>query len=430
MSQNASVVGQTIEVTVDRAAHGGECVGRSDGRVVFVRDVIPGERVLVRLTEGDQESRFWRGELVEVLDASEHRVVNSWAQARRHHVGGADLAHVSLTYQREWKRQVVADQLQRLGGYTWDGIVEAAPREQQAQENESPQAGWGWRTRFEVVADARGRAGMYRHRSHDLVPLNDMPLATDEARELAREQGIFTRTWPTDMRLEVVAPSAGAGVVTGDGEPLRKGHIDVRPNARRNVTEQVSVGETTYRYRVAANGFWQVHVDAPSVLVNAVLDALGDVTGRSILDAYCGSGLFTVPLADRVGASGSVVGIEGNTHALRDARRNVLGASQDDAGEHVRLIEGDVASVLRQGIGGSVDVVVLDPPRVGAGKKVVDALAALEPATIVYVACDPAALGRDIAFFAEAGYTVSSVRAFDLFPMTHHVECLAVLTRG
>lgn len=428
MSGTKDVIGRVVEVVMERPAHGGECVGRVDGRVVFVGGVIPGERVRVRVTQGTETSSFWRGELVEVLEPSEHRVHVSWAQARRDGVGGADLAHVELAYQREWKRQVVADQMARLGGVQFDGDVEAAPWEIHP-DNDQP--GWGWRTRFEVVANDKGRAGMFRPRSHDVVPLTHMPLATAQAQELAQVQGVWSRQWEPHMRLEVVAPTDGPGVVLGNGEPLRKGHVDVRPNARRFVTEIVHAYGRPYRYRVAANGFWQVHRDAPEVLVTAVLDALGDgFEGGRILDAYCGSGLFTVPLAAMAGEDGEVVAIEGDARAVKDARRNVMNNLDPDIAQKVRFHQGSVGDVLAhlQGVP-SVDAVVLDPPRVGAGVHVIDALVALSPQTMVYVACDPAALARDTALVGERGYQLTSMRAFDLFPMTHHVECVAVFHR-
>ncbi|WP_350227752.1 class I SAM-dependent RNA methyltransferase [Paraoerskovia sediminicola] len=210
-----------------------------------------------------------------------------------------------------------------------------------------------------------------------------------------------------------------------DGVPWRGGP-DKRPNARRSVTEHVAAGGRTHAYRVAAQGFWQVHREAPGLLAGAVLDAAGDLDGATVLDLYSGAGLFTSPLAHAVGESGRVVAIEGDEGAVRNARRNAHGL------DRVELHHGSVASVLARGehaASSGADVVVLDPPRAGAGKKVVAGIAALAPRRVVYVACDPAALARDVKYFGARGYGLASVRAFDLFPMTHHVECVAVLER-
>jgi len=226
-----------------------------------------------------------------------------------------------------------------------------------------------------------------------------------------------------------VAPAGGqTPMVLVDGIPFVGGNADTRPNARTSVRETLAVGGREYGYRVTADGFWQVHREAPAVLTGAVLAGLGDVDGATVLDLYAGAGLFTLPLADAVGPTGEVVSVEGDARAVHDARRN----SHDRS--NIELHHGDVARVLAGTIDADSDVihadaVVLDPPRSGAGRKIVASIAQLRPDRIVYVACDPAALARDLCYLAEAGYALTGLRAFDLFPMTHHVECVAVLDR-
>ncbi|WP_407317638.1 TRAM domain-containing protein [Isoptericola halotolerans] len=414
-------VGLELRLDVGPVAHGGHCVARHEGRVVFVRHSLPGETVRARVTEGGK--KFWRADAVEILEPSPDRVESRWPAAGPGGAGGGELAHVALPAQRRWKESVVAEQLQRLASLEFDVTVEAAP-------GDDDREGLGYRTRVELVTDADGRAGMRRFRSHDVVPLTEMPLGTPEVAALATTEGVFTRRWRSGQRIELVAPAGGADpVMLVDGTPWRRGRPDFRPNARRSVTESVSPGGTEHRYRVAADGFWQVHREAPAVLASAVLDAVGDVAGRSVLDLYSGAGLFTVPLAAAVGAGGRVVAVEGDEQAVKDARRNVHGL------DHVDLRHGAVDTVLAGGTDaaapelGAADVVVLDPPRAGAGRGVVGAIADLTPARIVYVACDPAALARDVGLLGERGYSLSGLRAFDLFPHTHHVECVAVLDR-
>lgn len=417
---------QVVELEVGPPAHGGHCVARHEGRVVFVRHALPGERVRALLTDAGEGARFWRADAVEVLEASPDRVPSAWPAAGPGGVGGGELAHVALPAQRAWKARVVAEQLRRLGrvpGEVADAVVvEAAP-------GDDARHGLGYRTRIDLVADAEGRAGMRRVRSHDVVALTDMPLATDEIAALE----MFGQRWPGGSRIEVAAPGdGGRSVVLVDGAPWSGGRADTRANARASVREVVRAGAREYAYRVAASGFWQAHREAPGVLVGAVLEAMGPdgaagLDGARVVDLYAGAGLFTVPLADAVGTSGRVVAVEGDARAVRDARRNV----HDAPG--VTLLEGDVAAALGGPVADEVgrpDVVVLDPPRTGAGDGVVDRIAGLGPGRVVYVACDPAALGRDVAYFARGGYALESVRAFDLFPMTHHVECVAVLRRA
>ncbi|MDM8085423.1 methyltransferase domain-containing protein [Cellulomonas cellasea] len=414
-----------VELEIGPVAHGGHCVARigadadgRGGRVVFVRHTLPGERVRARLTETGEKSSFWRADAVEILEPSPDRVPSAWPEAGPGGVGGGELAHVSLAGQRAWKAAVLAEQLQRLAHLEREVEVEAAPGDEE-------RGGLGWRTRIDLVVDGSGRAGMSGFRSHDVHALDSMPLAHEAIAEL----GLFERTWKAGSRIEVVAPAGGdAPVVLVDGEPfdLRRGRVDARPNARTSVRENVHVAGKDYTYRVAASGFWQVHREAPALLAQAVLDGLGDVDGWTVLDLYAGAGLFTAPLSDAVGPAGAVVAVEGDPQALRDARRNLHDRS------NVELHAGDVGRVMLEDAEGSIvhaDAVVLDPPRVGAGRKVVEAIAGLRPERVVYVACDPAALARDLAYFAEHGYRLDGLRAFDLFPMTHHVEAVAVLTR-
>ena len=403
-----------VELVVGPVAHGGHCVARLDGRVVFVRHSLPGERVRARLTEAGEGRSFWRADAVEVVDASPDRVPSAWPQAGPGGVGGGELAHVALPAQRAWKRSVLEEQLRRLAHDERPVEVVAAP-------GDDDRGGLGWRTRIDLVADGEGRAGMYRHRSHEVLPLGAMPLASEAVAAL----GLFDRRWPAGARVEAVVPAgAQAGVVLVDGEPfdLSHGRLDPRPNARTTVHEQVTTPTGSWTYRVSAAGFWQVHREAPGVLVEAVLGAAGDLSGARVVDLYSGAGLFTLPLADAAGADGAVLAVEGDDRAVRDTRRLLHDRPQ------VTLRGGDVARVLASGVG-EADVVVLDPPRTGAGRHVVEAVGALAPRRVVYVACDPAALARDVALFAGAGYGLDSLRGYDLFPMTHHVEAVALLTR-
>lgn len=403
--------GDVVTLEVGPVAHGGHCVARYEGRVVFVRHALPGERVEALLTDAGAGARFWRADAVRVLEASPDRVPTPWPQAGPGGVGGGELGHVALPAQRRWKAAVVAEQLRRLAHDDREVVVEAAPGEQD---------GLGWRTRIELTVDARGRAGMHRYRSTQVVPLEDMPLALPQLREL----GLFTRRWPAGGRITAVAPMGGdRPLVLVDGVPWAGGGPDKRPNARTSVRETAEIGGRRFSWRVAGEGFWQVHRAAPTVLAQAVLDAVGPAEGRTVLDLYAGSGLFTLPLAQAVGERGRVVAVEGDARAVKDARRNAHDTPWVD------LHLGPVADVLGDDVVVRADVVVLDPPRVGAGRAVVEGVAGLRPEQVVYVACDPAALARDVAYLAERGYGLTGLRAFDLFPMTHHVECVATFAR-
>ncbi len=348
------MVGTRAEVEVGPVAHGGFCVARLDGRAVFVRHALPGERVVVQVTEGATGDRFWRADAVEVLTASPDRVEAPCAYAGPDACGGCDFQHVALGRQRALKADVVAEQLRRIAGLDVEVVVEQV---------DGDDDGLHWRTRQRYVERPDGGKAMRKHRSHELVPIDECLLES------------------------------------ADGPRHRVHGID---------------------FEVVEGGFWQVHPGAPEALVGAVLAALDPQPGESALDLYAGVGLFARFLLDRVGESGRVVAVEGDRRASRLTATNAPGAE---------AAAGDVAEVLASAHPGPVDLVVLDPPREGAKRAVVEQVAARTPRAVAYVACDPAALARDLAIFAESGYRLASLRAFDLFPMTHHVECVALLTR-
>ncbi len=411
--QSTALVGRVVEVEVEAIAHGGHCVARHEGRVIFVRHTLPGERVRARITAGEATSRYLRADAVEVLRPAPGRVERRCPVSGPGLCGGCDFQHVSLGAQRDLLAGVVREQLHRLAGIEYDVVVEAV----------DDGDGLGWRTRVEFAVDSDHRLGLRRHRSHDVIPVDPCPIAH-------RSLDDFTRHAWDAARVEAVASSSGEllAVVTKPGARLPRldltGVVDAdtgkRIGGRTYVREQVR-GRS---FRVTNGGFWQVHPAAAEALVSAVLQMSGVVPGGRVADLYAGVGLFTAFLADAAGDTGLVYGVESNQRAARDARRNLHGSS------NVRLVHAPVEAALRGNqLEGPLDVVVLDPPRTGARSRVVTGIAALEPFRVVYVACDPAALARDIATFAEHGYALRTLRAFDLFPMTSHVECVALLTR-
>ena len=347
-------------MVVERVAHGGHCVARlhatdGPGRVVFVRHALPGERVVVEITEGTDGDRFWRGDAVEVPEPSPDRVDPPCPYAGPGRCGGCDFQHVTLARQRSLKADVVREQLSRLAGLEVEVSVEPVAGSARHELD-----GLRWRTRQRYVDLPGGRRGMRKHRSHDVVEIDDCLIAGPPADHSVRGVG----------------------------------------------------------FEVEDDGFWQVHPGAPEVLVDTVLAFLAPQPGESVLDLYAGVGLFARFLADAVGDPSGVTLVEGDPRACAHGEANVPGAT---------ILHGDVGAVLEELPVAPVDLVVLDPPREGARRTVVEAVAARAPRAVAYVACDPAALARDIAIFGEHGYVLERLRAFDLFPMTHHVECVALL---
>jgi tRNA/tmRNA/rRNA uracil-C5-methylase (TrmA/RlmC/RlmD family) len=384
-------------VDVGAVAHGGHCVARHEGRVLFVRHTLPGERVVAEVTEGEERSRFLRADAVEILEPSADRVAPPCPYSGPGRCGGCDFQHVRVPAQRELKAAVVREQLSRLAGL--DHAVEVEPVDGDVD-------GLGWRTRVQFAVDTAGHAGLRKHRSHDLVQVDHCPISHPEL------PAVLDRAWPGAEEVEVLRSSTGESLVI---ETTGRSMFVEGPE----ILHEEALGRG---FEVTGSGFWQVHPGAADVLVSAVLEALGPQPGERVLDLYAGVGLFSAFLAERVGPSGSVVAVESDSVAVADAARNLADLPQ------VESVVDRVERALRRGrLGERCDLVVLDPPRVGAKRAVVEPVAALRPRAVAYVACDPAALARDVAIFGEHGYRLSSVRAFDIFPMTHHVECVALL---
>jgi tRNA/tmRNA/rRNA uracil-C5-methylase (TrmA/RlmC/RlmD family) len=429
--------GDVVELTVGEAAAGGWCVARTGaGPVVFVRHALPGERVRAVITQ--TTSRLARADATEILTASADRVPPPCRYARPGGCGGCDWQHASLPAQRSLKAAVVRQQLRRIAGLEREVTVEPMPGDE---------TGLAWRTRVKFAVGRDGVAGLRKHRSHEVVAIRDCLIA----HPLADAAGVTARRWPGASSVEVaVAPGSGQRALIVSGGPAAAqvaadaaGTADTvlavtarnsAAAARSSGTVARGTGYLQHRaagrdWRVSASGFWQVHPQAADTLAAAVLDALRPGPGDVALDLYCGAGLFTGVLADAVGPSGAVIGMEADAAAVRDARHNLR------ATPWARVHRGDAAALLaRNGLSGA-SMAVVDPPRTGLAARVVDLLSASSSGSgrigrIAYVSCDPATLARDIAALSASGWALEALRAFDAFPMTHHVECLATLARG
>jgi tRNA/tmRNA/rRNA uracil-C5-methylase (TrmA/RlmC/RlmD family) len=429
-------VGEAVEVTTEDVAQGGWCVARPAGLpVLFVRHALPGERVVARVTE--VTTRFARAEAIEVRDPSPDRVRAPCPYARPGGCGGCDWQHASLPAQRALKAAVIAQQLRRLAGIDRDVCVEPMPGEE---------TGLGWRTRVQFAVRADGVAGLRKHRSHEVIDIADCLIAHPGIRDL----GILRRTWPgiatveaavgAEARAVILTPESPAGfsrtypadsrpspslpelagAVPADSVLSRRGRR-LTPLRGRPYLTQHAAGR---KWRVSAGGFWQVHPAAADALTAAVIAALEPEPGDTAADLYCGAGLFAGALAPKVGPDGAVTGIEEDPAAIRDARHNL----REFPWAQVR--GGDVARLARQRALPRARLVVADPPRAGLAREVTGYLTGDGVAErFAYISCDPATLARDLGLLLAAGWRLAGLRAFDAFPMTHHVECVATLSR-
>lgn len=429
MSRRPPLPRTPVATVVDGFTHGGEGVARIEGKAVFVADTLPGERVVVEVV--DDRKRWARARLLEVIEPSGDRVEPPCPHAPRPGrpgCGGCDLQHARPEAQRALKARVVREQLERLGGLADPPVAPCRAV--------GPDLGYRTHARFHAAED--GRLGFHVAGTHDVVPVAACPKLTPAAQALrdevgddtgAAEVGVRARE-RTGTRAVVLTPGEGGLELpggddgsAGDGPDLLLAQPDGRVVAIRGdgvLAEEVA----GHRFTFGATSFFQVSPEGAEALVAEVLRACGDVDGALVWDLYAGVGLLSVPLAS---AGAEVVAVEGHAASATHARANA-----EAAGVDVEVLAEPVTRMVRRarGSGGDPpDVVVLDPPRAGAGSEVTEGLVALAPATVVYVACDPAALARDAAALTAAGYRLVEAVPLDLFPMTHHVEVVATFSR-
>jgi tRNA/tmRNA/rRNA uracil-C5-methylase (TrmA/RlmC/RlmD family) len=390
-------------VRIERPAAGGGVSHLSDGRVVFVRHSLPGELVRVALSE--ETSKFARADAVEVLEPSAQRVSPSCQFAHPGGCGGCDFQHAALDAQLSWKAALVAEHLRRIAGITRE--IDVVTLSSDAHT----------RTRLRCAVSAEGALSLRQARSNELVPISSCQVADE------RFADAFETPWYGADEVELRA--------IGEGEPFA---LVRRVSERGTHFEVCSLGgavlepsthsrvDVAGRYfSVSPRSFWQSHRDAPATLLSQVLDFADVSPGDHVVDLFSGVGLFSVPLAQRVGPGGKVVAVEASPFAVRDARTNAQGLRQ------LRVREWSVTPRAINDAVAPGDVVILDPPRAGLARGVADALIRRAPRRLVYVSCDAATFARDLAALSTGGYSLRDLRVFDLFPMTEHVELVSVL---
>ncbi|MFI5779641.1 class I SAM-dependent RNA methyltransferase [Nocardia sp. NPDC051570] len=421
MSEN-SWEGTLLELRLGAPGHGGFCVARHDGRVVFVRHGLPGELVRARVTE-DRGGSFCRAEAVQILEPSPDRIDPICPVSGPGGAGCCDFAFATPEAQRALKADVVTEQLRRLADWDTEVVVEPIP----------PEAGNDrWRTRIRLVVDADGRAGVHRYRSTEVITDLRCPQPVSGALD-----GIAESRWTPGAELVIAVDGDGLRHIV-ELEPSRSGRRsggDRRNTAARRAAahgprrERVLEGSgraaqyvAGRRWEVAATGFWQPHRGAAQCYSDIVADWADAGPGATAWDLYSGAGVFAARLAEQVGPDGAVLGIESARSAVADGIAALRDLPWVDMDAH------RVESWVDERFGAPTpEVIVLDPPRAGAGKQVVAAMTAHHPARIIHIGCDPAAFARDIGLYRAAGYAPTRLRAFDAFPATHHVECLALL---
>ena len=422
-------------VEVLRPAHGGTCfaIDPATSTPMFVAHTLPGEIVTARVVT--RRAKVIIADAVEVARASNERQPHIWPEAGPGGVGGADLGHVRPAAQRRWKHDVLVDQIRRVGGraladHIGDTVGHDAlmPRVASADDHsttsDDSEEQLHWRTRADFTVSATGRLAMARQRSHELVDIDDMPLLDRSLLDLdVLGNSRWRRLWKPGQRVRLVAPNAS-------GRRVLIGASAFNAHMRRvddRATWEVRCGGKVEHFSVAASGFWQAHRCASSDLVTSVMEMCGLERGDSVIELYSGAGLFTRFLANRVGHPGAVVSVEGAEQAVADARIN-LAHRPNVIAAHAAVTPSTIMQAWSD-LEDRPDLVVLDPPRSGAGADVIGAIVRTGATRVILVSCDAAAGVRDMSALVAAGYRVEDVRVLDLFPHTHHVETVCLMTR-
>ena len=377
----------TITLQIEKAAHGGVFVARPEGKVVFVEGALPGELVEAEITQ--EAKSFLRARVTRVIESSEHRKDHFWPEAALG-AGGADFGHIDLGYQRTIKSEILAESLARMAG------VELSAEVLAVDESDS----LGYRTRVQLHVAPDGTAGVKGTRSNEVIAVDSLPLANSEINELGLhkkrfpgKKKIFIASSPDSLQWSIDGEVGGSKVVT---EVVGGRVFDLDPGV-----------------------FWQAHALAPKVLLDGVLTTLGNFNEPELLDLYSGAGLFAANIAARF-PDARVHAVELSEAAVRSGKNSARGM------QNLSFQKSDVLTYLRSRQE-EISTVVLDPPRSGAATKVINQLVRLKAQHIIYVACDPVALARDIGLLRQAGYELESVQGYDIFPHTHHFETLASL---
>ena len=390
-AQERLKIGEVIQVEIGPVAHGGHFVARHNNQVIFVRHGITGEIAKIKITAVN--SKIAHADVIEVITQAPTRVVPPCSYAGK--CGGCDFQHVQVDQQREFKRSIILEQFLRIGKIDllqmgFDLKVEMV----------EPADGLHWRTRMEFAVSNGGRIGFYGARSNDVVEINDCLIA-DSRMNVAE---LANRTWKSDARVEVAVSS------TSEVSVVRSGRSISGPT---QLIEQVGGNSL----KISPSAFWQSHKLAPTTLVKSVISKLEIKKSDHICDLYSGVGLFASAILNEISDQGFVTMIESDKTAVSDARKIFANKL------NVKILQGLVAQQLS--IVKRADLIVLDPPRTGAGEVVVKQMIKFKPRKIIYVACDPAALARDSKTLLDLGYKLDHISGYDLFPMTQHIECVA-----
>lgn len=385
--------GDVLTLNIEKVAHGGFCVARHEGIVIFVRHALPNEKVEAQLISLAPGKKSWFAQTLKVINASKFRRNSPCLYFKSDGCGGCDWMHTSASYQRQLKLEVLIELLERLGKITHAREI--------CRMNDVDPEEKNWRTKIRVIANDKGELGFRKYRSSEIQVIDKCLIAAEEINKSLNEVGKKI----SGSEIELIKNNEEVIVLGKDSKNIK---------INRTVNDD--------NYEASGSGFWQIHPKSLDVLSVLIEKDIKKMSVESFLDLYSGVGVFSsVILKIFPNASGFV--IESDKEAAESAKKNLSQFKK------VKILKQKVENWIfttRE----KFDLIVLDPPRSGAGVKVMQSICKKAKQKIIYIACDPASLARDTAVAKENGWVLEKVEVYDLFPMTHHFESVAVFTRG
>ena len=385
--------GDVLTLNIEKVAHGGFCVARHEGIVIFVRHALPNEKVEAQLISLAPGKKSWFAQTLKVINASKFRRNSPCLYFKSDGCGGCDWMHTSASYQRQLKLEVLIELLERLGKITHAREI--------CRMNDVDPEEKNWRTKIRVIANDKGELGFRKYRSSEIQVIDKCLIAAEEINKSLKEVGKKI----SGSEIELIKNNEEVIVLGKDSKNIK---------INRTVNDD--------NYEASGSGFWQIHPKSLDILSELIEKDIKKMSVESFLDLYSGVGVFSsVILKIFPNASGFV--IESDKEAAESAKKNLSQFKK------VKILKQKVENWIfttRE----KFDLIVLDPPRSGAGVKVMQSICKKAKQKIIYIACDPASLARDTAVAKENGWVLEKVEVYDLFPMTHHFESVAVFTRG
>ena len=385
-------VGDIITLDIGTIANGGHFIARHNDQIIFVRHSITGEKANVKITAVN--SKFAFGDAVEILKKSKDRVNAPCKYAHPEGCGGCDFQHIDLKTQLNFKKIVIQDQFKRIAK------IDINPDLISADSNN----GLNWRSRLNLGISENKKLGLRSHKSNKIIEIDECLIALKEINNL----DVFNKHWENNDNIKISCSSENDITIS---------HLGRKISGSDKLKEVV--GDN--KFNISPQSFWQSHKSAPGIILEQVLKFANIKKGERVCDLYGGVGLFTLPISKIIGENGEVHLIETNRTCIDDA--NEMFADLKNIFIHHGTVEQKLGSIKK------IDTIILDPPRNGISKQVINQMIEKKPHTIVYVSCNPSTLARDTKILLNNKYELTNVVSLDLFPMTHHVECVTSFSK-